>query len=127
MISTRSMLQVHVIAELGGDNTKVRDKYELQGGKEGVLGEGLCGTVVSATHKKTGRKYACKVLKLNRIDTARLEELRREIRIMMRLDHPNIVKLYEVFEEQDRMCECVFFAACLPRPSLNNKRFIKLA
>lgn len=99
------MLQVHVIAELGGDNTQVRDKYDLQGGKDGVLGEGLCGKVVVATHKKTGRKYACKVLKLNRIDTERLEELRREIRIMMRLDHPNIVKLYEVFEERDRMCE----------------------
>ena len=44
--------------------------------------------VVTAVHLKTKRKYACKILALNRIDNERLEELRREIRIMMKLDHP---------------------------------------
>eukprot|EP00948_MAST-09A_sp_MAST-9A-sp1_P004241 g4241.t1 len=91
------MVEIH-----DGKVSKLRDDYELPT-MDNVLGEGLCGKVVVAIHRITKRRYACKILRLNRIQPNRLAELRREIGIMMKLDHPNIVKLYEVFEEEDKI------------------------
>jgi hypothetical protein len=64
-----------------------------------VLGSGISGLVRLATHKKTGLKYAVKVLDLALVETAEgLRQLREEIFIMCQLDHPNIVRLEEVYE-----------------------------
>jgi hypothetical protein len=64
-----------------------------------VLGSGVSGIVRLVTHKATGVKYAVKVLDLGLIKSAEgLQQLREEIYIMCQLDHPNIVRLEEVYE-----------------------------
>jgi Protein kinase domain len=64
-----------------------------------VLGSGISGTVRLVTHKATGIKYAVKVLDLGLVDNGEgLRQLREEIFIMCQLDHPNIVRLEEVYE-----------------------------
>lgn len=64
-----------------------------------VLGSGISGLVRLVTHKKTGHKYAVKCLDLGLVDTEEgLSQLREEIFIMCQLDHPNIVRLEEVYE-----------------------------
>ncbi|CAJ1966436.1 unnamed protein product [Cylindrotheca closterium] len=64
-----------------------------------VLGSGISGMVRLVTHKKTGHKYAVKCLDLGLVDTEEgLAQLREEIFIMCQLDHPNIVRLEEVYE-----------------------------
>jgi len=64
-----------------------------------VLGSGISGVVRLATHKATGHKYAVKCLDLDLIETAAgLQQLRDEIFIMCQLDHPNIIRLEEVYE-----------------------------
>mmetsp|Transcript_2897 Transcript_2897/g.8124 ORF Transcript_2897/g.8124 Transcript_2897/m.8124 type:complete len:1038 (+) Transcript_2897:205-3318(+) len=64
-----------------------------------VLGSGISGIVRLATHKATGVKYAVKCLDLGLVDNDKgLAQLREEIFIMTQLDHPNIVRLYEVYE-----------------------------
>lgn len=64
-----------------------------------VLGSGISGLVRLVTHKATGVKYAVKCLDLGLVDSAEgLQQLREEILIMASLDHPNIVRLEEVYE-----------------------------
>ena len=64
-----------------------------------VLGSGISGLVRLVTHKATGHKYAVKCLDLGLVDSAEgLQQLREEIFIMCQLDHPNIVRLEEVYE-----------------------------
>lgn len=64
-----------------------------------VLGSGVSGIVRLVSHKMTGVKYAVKVLDLGLIKSAEgLQQLREEIYIMCQLDHPNIVRLEEVYE-----------------------------
>jgi calcium-dependent protein kinase len=69
-----------------------------------VLGSGISGLVRLAVHKATGLKYAVKVLDLGLVDTVEgLKQLREEIFIMCQLDHPNIVRLEEVYESHSEI------------------------
>ena len=68
-----------------------------------VLGEGMTSCVKICTNIKTGHKYALKTLQINRLDPSKMAELRDEITIMKALDHPNIVRLYDVYEERNKM------------------------
>ncbi|KAL7536604.1 hypothetical protein ACHAXR_007276 [Thalassiosira sp. AJA248-18] len=69
-----------------------------------VLGSGISGLVRLATHKATGLKYAVKCLDLGLVDTEEgLQQLREEIYIMCQLDHPNIVRLEEVYESHSEI------------------------
>lgn len=64
-----------------------------------ILGSGISGLVRLVTHKATDIKYAVKVLDLDLVETPeKLMALREEIFIMCQLDHPNIVRLEEVYE-----------------------------
>lgn len=66
-----------------------------------ILGTGVSGTVRLITHKVTGMEYAVKCLDLGLIESEEgLERLRDEIYIMCQLDHPNIVRLEQVYESE---------------------------
>ena len=71
----------------------VRDSYELS--KE--LGSGTFSVVRLGVHKPTGRKVAVKVIDKANVDVNK-ESLKTEIRILKEVDHPNIVKLLDVYE-----------------------------
>jgi len=62
------------------------------------VGEGRSGAVFIVQHKRTEKLYACKFLRKVDHDP---ETLRREIMTLRNLDHPNIVRLYEVNEDKD--------------------------
>jgi len=64
-----------------------------------VLGSGVSGIVRLVKHKATGVQYAVKCLDMGLIKSAEgLAQLREEIIVMCQLDHPNIVRLEEVYE-----------------------------
>jgi hypothetical protein len=66
------------------------------------LGEGVAGLVRLVTHRATGVRYACKILDIGLISTQDgLRQLRDEISIMCQLDHPNIVRIEEVYASTD--------------------------
>ncbi|XP_006763708.1 PREDICTED: mitogen-activated protein kinase 4 [Myotis davidii] len=58
------------------------------------LGFGVNGLVLSATDSRTCRKVAVKKLTLS--DARSMKHALREVKIIRRLDHDNIVKVYEV-------------------------------
>ena len=66
---------------------------------EQKLGEGTFGTVRLGTNRQTGEKIAIKILEKSKMansdDKNRLE---REINILKKIHHPNIVKLFCVIE-----------------------------
>ena len=51
-----------------------------------------------STSSEHQREYALKSIQLGRVSAEFLDEMRNEIDILRTLDHPNIVKAYEVFE-----------------------------
>ena len=75
----------------------VRDCYEFTKN----LGKGGYGKVFQVRNKKTGQLYACK--KLSKLNVNNLIKFRREINILVKMDHPNIIKLYDVFESQNSL------------------------
>lgn len=73
----------------------LEDHYTL--GPE--IGRGGFSVVVSATEKSTGRKVAVKCIQLDVQDADAVKGLKREIKIMKKIDHPHILKLYDVYVE----------------------------
>ena len=69
-----------------------------------VLGSGISGIVRLVKHKATQVSYAVKCLDLALIDSEEgLRQLKEEIYIMCQLDHPNIVRLEEVYESHSEI------------------------
>ncbi len=62
------------------------------------LGKGGYGKVYEVKNKKTGEIRACK--HLSKLNIKNLEKFEREINILIKTDHPHIIKLYEIFESQ---------------------------
>ena len=60
------------------------------------LGKGGFGKVYEVRHKKTGEIRACK--HLSKLNINNLEKFKNEIELLRKMDHPNIIKLYEIFE-----------------------------
>lgn len=48
--------------------------------------------------KRTGEEFAIKTIRKARV--SRVEHLRREVEILRRVSHPNIIELHEVFEDE---------------------------
>ncbi|CAD8060418.1 unnamed protein product [Paramecium sonneborni] len=61
-----------------------------------TLGQGTFGKVKLATHIQTGEKVAIKILEKQKIcDQCDIERVTREIQILKKIRHPNLVQLYE--------------------------------
>ena len=71
------------------------DYYDVHGRNK--LGKGSYGSVYLATHRVTGDQRAVKVMNVDRITSYYLRKLHTEIAILREVDHPNIVKLQDVF------------------------------
>ncbi|XP_060582086.1 MAP/microtubule affinity-regulating kinase 3-like isoform X3 [Ruditapes philippinarum] len=65
-----------------------------------TIGKGNFAKVKLAKHVPTGREVAIKIIDKTQLNPSSLQKLFREVRIMKMLDHPNIVKLFEVIETE---------------------------
>ncbi|KAK3599647.1 hypothetical protein CHS0354_029109 [Potamilus streckersoni] len=65
-----------------------------------TIGKGNFAKVKLAKHVPTGREVAIKIIDKTQLNPSSLQKLFREVRIMKILDHPNIVKLFEVIETE---------------------------
>lgn len=76
----------------------IQDSYRLSITK---LGEGACATVSMGVHKPTGAKRAVK--KTSKGDSEHVKRIVQEIDILKFVDHPNIIKLCETFENRQHV------------------------
>ena len=66
------------------------------------IGEGTFGKVKLAVHLPTGEKVAVKILEKSRIkEQADVRRVNREIKILKRCNHKNVIQLYEVLDTQN--------------------------
>jgi len=73
---------------------KITDFYDLEKKK---LGEGSYGSVCKAQNKSTKQIRAVK--SIAKAQMKNLDRFKQEIAIMKMMDHPNIIKLFETFED----------------------------
>ncbi|XP_040185007.1 serine/threonine-protein kinase MARK2 isoform X5 [Rana temporaria] len=65
-----------------------------------TIGKGNFAKVKLARHVLTGKEVAVKIIDKTQLNSSSLQKLFREVRIMKVLNHPNIVKLFEVIETE---------------------------
>lgn len=76
-----------------------RQKYNLE---KVVLGTGATGTVRRGYIKASGRKVAVKIIQKNR-KLSIIPDVSYEAQLMKKVDHENIVKVYDVFEDDNTL------------------------
>ncbi len=77
--------------------TNLTDIYKI--GEK--VGNGKFGLIKLGINKKTNQKVAIKIMSKKDMTTQDLELVRTEIEILKICQHPNIIQLYEVFENLD--------------------------
>jgi len=76
----------------------IEEEYELGD----VLGSGTFSEVRLGTNKKTGTKYAVKIMTKENNNARKKEIIDVEIEILKRVNHQHVVKLYDLFETEDK-------------------------
>jgi serine/threonine protein kinase len=76
-----------------------------------TIGEGRYGKVKLAEHLVSRKKVAVKIMKKAQMEAADLARIKRELRVMTVLDHPNIVKLYQVIDTPETTCIVMEFCS----------------
>ncbi|TRZ01112.1 hypothetical protein DNTS_007838 [Danionella cerebrum] len=83
------------VASLGDEQPHIGNYRLLK-----TIGKGNFAKVKLARHILTGREVAVKIIDKTQLNPTSLQKLFREVRIMKVLNHPNIVKLFEVIETE---------------------------
>ncbi|XP_041354063.1 serine/threonine-protein kinase 33-like [Gigantopelta aegis] len=81
------------------DTSRINDTYIV--GKK--LGEGSFGKVYEGIHRETDEKWAIKSINKEKAGTMGLKLMEREVYILKRVKHPNIIELNEVIESPQHM------------------------
>lgn len=79
-------------------NVSFSEVYEAQ--SDNILGQGGFGKVLKCKHRTSGELRAVKMISKEHISQQEAIRLRYEIDILKNLSHPNILRLFEVFEEK---------------------------
>ena len=75
-------------------NKDIKVKYDIDPRE---IGHGHYGVVRKAKNRETGELFAIKTIRKAKV--SRLDSLRREIDILQTVDHPQIIKLVDVYED----------------------------
>ena len=76
--------------------SNINDLYEIKG----TIGKGKFGQVRLGIHKESGKQVAIKIINKNYVEGIDYEQIKSEIDILKIAKHPNIIKLYDVFENE---------------------------
>ncbi|KAL3103647.1 hypothetical protein niasHS_000283 [Heterodera schachtii] len=81
------------------NDARIAGLYDL----EHTIGKGHFAVVKLARHVFTGEKVAVKVIDKTRLDPVSQAHMMQEVRCMKLVQHPNIVRLYEVIDTQTKL------------------------
>ncbi|XP_022130090.2 SNF-related serine/threonine-protein kinase isoform X1 [Pieris rapae] len=84
---------------VGSYDAKIAGLYDLLD----TLGSGHFAVVKLARHVFTGEKVAVKVIDKSKLDEVSKSHLFQEVRCMKLVQHPNVVRLYEVIDTQTKL------------------------
>uniref|UniRef100_A0A1I8GTL7 SNF-related serine/threonine-protein kinase n=1 Tax=Macrostomum lignano TaxID=282301 RepID=A0A1I8GTL7_9PLAT len=90
--------QQHVQRHFSIDST-IAGQYDL----EHTIGRGHFAVVKLAKHTFTGEQVAVKVIDKSKLDAVSREHLFQEVMCMKLVQHPNVVRLYEVIDTANRL------------------------
>ena len=79
-----------------GPEKNLEDNYKILS----KIGKGTFGKVYEVKNKKTNQIRAMKTIKKSE-NNEENEELLNEIEIMIKLEHPNIIKIYDYYLDKD--------------------------
>jgi calcium/calmodulin-dependent protein kinase I len=82
----------------GAEIGDIADKYDISE----IIGRGGFSTVYEAIRRSDGAKFAVKIVEKTMLQED-IKLLKREIEIMKQVDHVNILKLIEIFEDDDKV------------------------
>ncbi|XP_067638545.1 serine/threonine-protein kinase par-1 isoform X2 [Eurosta solidaginis] len=68
---------------------------------ERTIGKGNFAVVKLARHRITKNEVAIKIIDKSQLDSINLQKVYREVEIMKRLNHPHIIRLYQVMETKN--------------------------
>jgi len=78
----------------------INEVYHIHENK--LLGKGSYGLVYLATNRKSGKQEVVKILHLDHLNSYNIRKIDNEIVILKSLDHPNIIRLQNVFFENTK-------------------------
>ncbi|TKR92969.1 hypothetical protein L596_007514 [Steinernema carpocapsae] len=91
-------------------STKLRRKTSIHDARiaglydlEHTIGKGHFAVVKLARHVFTGEKVAVKIIDKTKLDPVSTNHIMQEVRCMKLVQHPNIVRLYEVIDTQTKL------------------------
>jgi serine/threonine protein kinase len=93
----------------GGKSKRLLNTGDIIGGSyrlKGLLGQGGMGYVFRAEHLMIGQDYALKMLASDQINEVIWSRFQAEGKVIAKLDHPNIVKIYNMGVDQG---ECPYY------------------
>jgi calcium-dependent protein kinase len=91
----RDQLDIEYISE---NSKSISEFYEVT---DQIIGRGGFGEVRLAIHLVTKEKRAVKIISVKKCPIKSQHKILKEVNILKKLDHPNIVKLYEYFIEEN--------------------------
>ena len=80
----------------GGTNNDFYDYHKIK-----LLGQGSFGTVYLVKNKKLNNYFAMKIIEKSSNDEEKEDEIKNEINILRKLDHPNILKINDFFSTKN--------------------------
>jgi len=88
---------------LEGNNLRVSVKEDIESDYElgEMLGSGAFAIVYKAKNLETGEQVAVKKIKKNVVKDSEIKNLRLEVKILTELNHPGIIRLIDVYEEEE--------------------------
>jgi len=69
-----------------------------------VIGKGSFSLVYKANHIETNEIFAIKVVSTKNLSTKIIDSLENEIKIMLKINHDNIVRLHETIKTKNHIC-----------------------
>ena len=98
-----STANISIDCSLRSDNCITSDRYtdifSTYNVSSVILGTGNYGSVRECTHRVTGVRYAVKTINKSKI--SRHDHIQREVDLLRSVDHPNIMKMVDCFEDID--------------------------